>query len=624
MTEDCKIYFLSLHLPVNNQFLFHMITPNDWYTSRIAETAKELTNIKKRILHISLLRIVFFLAGITAVIALFHAGTGVLIGAVCCTFLPFLALIKLHNRFFARKEWLETQEQINRNELKGLEGDFSGFDEGKEFVNPEHPYSFDLDLFGRNSLFQAINRTCTHIGKQTLARWMQEHLTQKELIELRQQGVRDMSERNEFREEFRITGLVNHGKTSDVEEIRRWSESPSNLLHATWVKLTLWGVPLINIALLAGGLTGICSISWFGLMFMLFVIISFAVIKKATFVQQTYGEKLKTLNSYAKLIALARQQVWKSAEVQQLIEQLNIDGHSPAEALMQLSKELDRLDLRNNQLLYVILEGSIFFQLRQVVRIERWKERYGHHLMQWLETVGELDALCSLGTFAYNHPDYSYPSISDKPFQFIATAMGHPLMPAEQCVKNDALIPSRPFFLIITGANMAGKSTYLRTIGVNYLLACIGCPVCCKQLTLYPAQLITSLHTSDSLTDNESYFFAELKRLKRIIDLLNEGHELFIILDEILKGTNSADKQKGSLDLIRQFMHLQTNGIIATHDLLLGTLAEQFPDKIRNYYFEADIKENELSFSYKLREGVAQNMNACFLMKKMGIIIQDE
>lgn len=624
MTEDCKIYFLSLHLPVNNQFLFHMITPNDWYTSRIAETAKELTNIKKRILHISLLRIVFFLAGITAVIALFHAGTGVLIGAVCCTFLPFLALIKLHNRFFARKEWLETQEQINRNELKGLEGDFSGFDEGKEFANPEHPYSFDLDLFGRNSLFQAINRTCTHIGKQTLARWMQEHLTQKELIELRQQGVRDMSERNEFREEFRITGLVNHGKTSDVEEIRRWSESPSNLLHATWVKLTLWGVPLINIALLAGGLTGICSISWFGLMFMLFVIISFAVIKKATLVQQTYGEKLKTLNSYAKLIALARQQVWKSAEVQQLIERLNIDGHSPAEALMQLSKELDRLDLRNNQLLYVILEGSIFFQLRQVVRIERWKERYGHHLMQWLETVGELDALCSLGTFAYNHPDYSYPSISDKPFQFIATAMGHPLMPAEQCVKNDALIPSRPFFLIITGANMAGKSTYLRTIGVNYLLACIGCPVCCKQLTLYPAQLITSLRTSDSLTDNESYFFAELKRLKRIINLLNEGHELFIILDEILKGTNSADKQKGSLDLIRQFIHLQTNGIIATHDLLLGTLAEQFPDKIRNYCFEADIKENELSFSYKLREGVAQNMNACFLMKKMGIIIQDE
>ena len=161
------------------------------------------------------------------------------------------------------------------------------------------------------------------------------------------------------------------------------------------------------------------------------------------------------------------------------------------------------------------------------------------------------------------------------------------------------------------------------TIGVNYLLACIGVPVCCQSLIFYPAHLITSLRTSDSLSDNESYFFAELKRLKRIIDLLNEGKELFIILDEILKGTNSADKQKGSFDLIRQFMNLRANGIIATHDLLLGELTKQFPDEIHNYCFEADIKNNELSFSYKLREGIAQNMNACFLMKKMGITIQD-
>ena len=176
---------------------------------------------------------------------------------------------------------------------------------------------------------------------------------------------------------------------------------------------------------------------------------------------------------------------------------------------------------------------------------------------------------------------------------------------------------------LITGANMAGKSTYLRTIGVNYLLACIGAPVCCERLKLHPNQLITSLRTSDSLSDNESYFFAELKRLKRIIDLLNQGQQLFIILDEILKGTNSMDKQKGSFDLIRQFMQMKANGIIATHDLLLGSLIKQFPEEIRNYCFEADIKDNELTFSYKLREGVAQNMNACFLMKKMGIILQE-
>lgn len=264
------------------------------------------------------------------------------------------------------------------------------------------------------------------------------------------------------------------------------------------------------------------------------------------------------------------------------------------------------------------------FQLQEIVRIERWKVRYGQHISEWLETVGELDTLCSLGTFAYNHPQYTYPELTEKPFCFLATQMGHPLMPASQCVKNDATIPSRPFFLIITGANMAGKSTYLRTIGVNYLLACVGTPVCCEKLKLHPNQLITSLRTSDSLSDNESYFFAELKRLKRIIDLLNQGKQLFIILDEILKGTNSMDKQKGSFDLIRQFMQLKANGIIATHDLLLGSLIKQFPEEIRNYCFEADIKENELTFSYKLREGVAQNMNACFLMKKWKLFYKNK
>ena len=194
-------------------------------------------------------------------------------------------------------------------------------------------------------------------------------------------------------------------------------------------------------------------------------------------------------------------------------------------------------------------------------------------------------------------------------------------MNRDRCVRNDIDMVKRPFFIIVTGANMAGKSTYLRTVGINYLLACIGAPVCARQMEICPARLITSLRTSDSLNDNESYFFAELKRLKLIIDKLQAGEELFIILDEILKGTNSMDKQKGSFALIKQFMTLQANGIIATHDLLLGTLIDLFPDDIRNYRFDADITDNELTFSYRLRPGIAQNMNACFLMKKMGIAV---
>ena len=598
------------------------MNPENHYTERLSLTKGQLQQVKKQIFRISMLRLTLFIAGVAG-IYFFFSQTPLLIVCICLTFLPFFILVKVHNRLFIRKEWLETQARIIQEELQALSGDYSSFEDGKEYVNPEHPYSFDLDIFGRRSLFQSINRTCTFFGKNRLAKWLQNHLHEKTSIEKRQEMVREISEHTLFREQFRVAGLVHHSQSSDAEKIQAWSQSPAQYLHAGWVKAFIWGVPVINSLLLITSLAGWTSFSWLGLSFSIFLVLSFGIIKRATYIQETYGKQLKSLNGYARLIAQAKAENWKSAGMQELMERFNLNGQSPIQALQQLSKELDRLDLRNNQFLYVLLEGSIFFQLQEIVRIERWKARYGQHISKWLETVGELDALCSLGTFAYNHPQYTYPELTEKPFCFLATQMGHPLMPASQCVKNDATIPSRPFFLIITGANMAGKSTYLRTIGVNYLLACIGAPVCCERLKLYPNQLITSLRTSDSLSDNESYFFAELKRLKRIIDLLNQGQQLFIILDEILKGTNSMDKQKGSFDLIRQFMQLKANGIIATHDLLLGSLIKQFPEEIRNYCFEADIKENELTFSYKLREGVAQNMNACFLMKKMGIILQE-
>ena len=597
--------------------------PQEWYNTNLSDTNQNLNKVNKTILYISIIRILLFVGCISTVIALWSYSAQTIIIGVCCTLIPFLIMIKVHNSFFMRKQWLEVKADILKKELKGLDNDYSVFDDGKEFSDTEHLYSFDLDIFGRKSLFQAINRTCTHIGKKTLADWIKNHLRTKKDIENRQNCIKDLSTRNDFRLKFAITGLINRSENSDDNDIQKWARTESSLTKSTWARILIWLVPSVNIILLVCGLVNIISMSWFGLVFSVFVILSFSVIKRATALQEEYGKKLRTLSIYARLIKLTQSEEWNAEGIKDIVKRLEIDGKSPADALNALTKELDRLDLRNNQILYVILEGSMFFQLRQMIRIEAWKDRYGKYLSGWLEAVGEIDALCSLGTFAYNHPDYKFAEITDTPFCYDAEELGHPLMPEEQCVKNNALIPSRPYFLIITGANMAGKSTYLRTIGVNYLLACIGAPSCCKRMKIHPAQLITSLRTSDSLSDNESYFFAELKRLKRIIDMLNNGEELFIILDEILKGTNSTDKQKGSFSLIRQFMTLKANGIIATHDLLLGELVKYFPEQIRNYCFEADIKNNELYFSYKIREGIAQNMNACFLMKKMGIVIED-
>lgn len=587
------------------------------------ETQLKLSDIKKKIYRISSIRILLFLAGIAGVIYFYSSGWVAVCTVTAVTFIPFLALVKYHNRLFYKKDYLEKKIEINDNELSAINYDYSCFDSGMEYVSPAHLYSFDIDLFGKNSLYQYINRTSTQFGQKILAGWLIRHLTRKEEIESRQEAVRELAAELEFRQRFRILGLLYKGQVADGQEIETWTQSRNIYLGKPIFQIIRLVVPTINAILWILAILGFISFNWPGLAFVSFVIFSFAFQKNISQIQTIYGKKLKILTTYAELIKMIQERKMNSALLKEIQKKLGKGEQSAYAALERLSAELNILDQRNNVLLSTILDGLLFWQLRQVMRIEAWKKQYASELLAWLQTVGEIDALNSLATFAYNHPNYSFPTITDQPYTLKAKDMGHPLMNRNKCVKNDLDITKRPIFIIITGANMAGKSTYLRTIGVNYLLACIGAPVCCKNMDIYPAQLITSLRTSDSLTDNESYFFAELKRLKLIIDKLNSNEELFIILDEILKGTNSTDKQKGSFALIKQFIHLQTNGIIATHDLQLGKLVELFPENIRNYCFEADITNNELTFSYHLKEGVAQNMNACFLMKKMGIIVSN-
>ena len=592
-----------------------------YYQNKLNQAIHKNESIQKRILQISLLRIAIFILGFIAICYGYDQGGTIIGGIVLATLIPFLLLVKLHNRLYHQKDWHETSIRHYQAELASLKNDNSAFDGGKEWIDASHPFSLDLDVFGDSSLFQMLNRTSTPLGKETLSHWLRQPLDKKKEIEECQQAIQELNTYNDFRETFRITGCLNKDHETGMKELKDWIASPSVFLQKRSNQWICWAVPCVNILLFTLGMLNIISMSWFSLIFCSFAIASSKLIRKITRIQESYNKTLKMLSTYVRLIELTDKQSMETPLLLSLKAEFESHGKKASEVIGVLAKELDRLDLRNNLILYALLEGSMFWQLRQMLRIERWKEEHATHLLQWLEALGQLDALCALGTFAFNHPEYTYPIITDKPFVFRAKDMGHPLMPQEQCVTNDVDIPQRPYFLIITGANMAGKSTYLRTIGCNYILACIGAPVCCSSLEIYPAHLMTSLRTSDSLANNESYFFAELKRLQQILERLKNGEEMFIILDEILKGTNSLDKQKGSLALVKQLLKLKANGIIATHDLLLGELKQHFPDEISNHCFEADIQNDELTFSYKLREGVAQNMNACFLMQKMGLDI---
>lgn len=592
------------------------------YRQRAEQAEANQKQVQQQIYRISLLRVVLFAGGITAAICLRHEGWPVWGGALAVTLLPFLALVKYHNRLFHHKDYLEKEAEVNRQELAALDYDTSAFDDGSEYTDPAHLYAFDLDIYGSRSLFPYLNRTCTQPGKVRLAAWLGKHLEHKAEIEARQAAVRELSPLTDFRQQFRITGLLHKGKRADEDELRTWAASPSVFRQRPLLRCLPYIIGGINLLCLGLVISGLLPGTAWGVLWICFALSSFVFTGQVTRIQNVYGKKLQILGTYARLLRLMDCQPLQAALLQDIKEESGRASH----AILRLNQLMNELDQRNNYLMYTVLNGTFFWELWQMMRIERWKEQHAASLPGWLDAIGRMDALLSLATFAYNHPDYTYPTLTDATehsFIFRATALGHPLMHRDRCVRNDFRMEQRPEFFIITGANMAGKSTYLRTVGINFLLACIGAPVCATQMELTPVRLITSLRTSDSLTDNESYFFAELKRLKLLIDKLKAGERLFIILDEILKGTNSTDKQKGSLALIRQFMSLQANGIIATHDLALGTLAKFFPDHIRNYRFEADITGDTLTFSYRLRPGVAQNMNACFLMQRMGIAVTE-
>lgn len=583
------------------------------YEQTVQEEGVKLAAVKKQIFTIGTLRLAVFLAAAFAIYWVWNdlalAGLIVLAG-ICC----FLGLAKYHDRLFRRKQYLELKVTNAENELKALEYDFSAFDNGAEYISAEHSYANDLDLFGERSLFQSINRSTTALGKEHLAQTFINPLAEKDKIEERQQAIRELAKDQKFVDHFRALGQMNEKGNNSKLSFNNLSEKP--LSKSFWA-LTPFLYPILFVLMVVLVSIDVISSSFLIIYWMMMIPISLIPTKQINQRLDSLTKKQDIIESYTQLLQLIENQKFDSKYLKDIQDNVN-QPQSAYESIKKLNYVVHNAGISLTFVGLLFFNPFMSWNVIYALRIEKWIKQHTADFSRWSDAIGRLDSLLSLARFAYNHPNYTFPVVSDQ-FVYEAKSLGHPLINRNICVRNDIDILQRPFFMVVTGANMAGKSTYLRTVGVNLVLACIGSSVCASSMKFYPFQLVTNLRTSDSLNDNESYFFAELKRLKMIIDRLESGEELFIILDEILKGTNSEDKQKGSIALMKQLVEMKGNGIIATHDLELGHLEEEFPNAVRNFRFEADITDNELSFSYKMQPGVARNMNACFLMKKMGI-----
>jgi len=532
----------------------------------------------------------------------------------------FIVLVIFHERLIRKQKFNDSCIDATRHELEAMKGHYTSFDGGNEFSNPAHSYSTDLDIFGGNSIFQAINRTETFAGKARLSRWFLEPLVMADPIYSRQEAVKDLASRPDWRIRLRAHGMVADEGKQDLELLFEWLSS-APLFKSKLFGLAQIVIPVASLSMTALLIADVITMQ----MFLLYLVLPLAITgfhtKAINGRHVMLSKKVELLEKYAIRFRMIENEEFSSGFMSGLVNRLKSGTLPASKIIRKLGRITASLDTRLNLLAGFIMNIYLLWDIRQISRLESWQSANKENLPDWFDVLSETEAIASMGAFAYANPDYIFPEIISDKFAINAVETGHPLIPSAQRINNDIAVTHRGHFNIVTGANMAGKSTYLRTVGVNMVLALAGAPVCAKSFACYPAPVFTSLRTTDSLSTNQSYFYAELLRLKELIDRLSRGEELFILLDEILKGTNSVDKQAGSKALLTQLIGLGAAGFIATHDLELGSLSKIFPAEVTNYHFEAEIAGDELHFDYKLKPGIAQNMNATFLMKKMGITI---
>jgi hypothetical protein len=593
-----------------------MSAPISFYEEKIASYTAGLRMVRKRLALLATLRLICFLGLCVAGFYLIPSFPLSMTGLFFLLLATFIVLVNRYFRWNDQKVLLEKLLYVNTNEQGILQGQVNSFPDGKDHLD-SYSYLDDLDIFGPRSLFHLLNRTTTSLGKARLSTLLRTPLLHIPDILRQQQAIRAFNQQPDKCQLLTAKGLLAGEKEGNLHSLTGWLSSPSRIYGRKGLTVLRWLLVAYNLFSI-----GLYLATDLYAPLLAGVFASWAFIGSFTaYISRQHlliSKKQAILDQYASILAVFNTMDHHGAAALQELQTRTSTAHRAIRRLSQLASFFDQ---RLNVLVNIFLNSFLLYDLHCMAALEKWKESYKDRFHEWIDAVGDIESLSSLASFAFNNPTFIYPAPLQGPgLRLAATSLAHPLIPAAERIANDCHIGKDQRLILVTGSNMSGKTTFLRTTGVNLLLAQCGSPVCATAFSFTPMQILTSLRVSDSLQEHTSYFMAELKKLQRIIHSLRGGIPSLVLIDEILRGTNSEDKTYGSEQFIRKLLQYPCLSFFASHDLSLGSLEKEMPGLVSNYCFESIINGDELLFDYRLQQGIARNRNASFLMKKMDII----
>lgn len=602
------------------------MSPESTFQQRQNEFSQAEQAAQRRYNQLAFWRLVWFMGSVAVVglLTRLEQQPGAVV-ALLMGLTGYLFLLKKH-QFVRRERDLNHQLAfINQDEAARLNRQYLRPETGESFINPNHPYSGDLDVFGNHSLFRLLNRTHTHPGQQQLAGWLQSPAA-PDTIRLRQEAAAALKPQIDWRQQFEALAYAEQTISESPDALIQWATAGITPLPS-YLNIVRFLFPVITLSLFVAWLTGyVPGVTVLGALAIHGLVLSRTATRAKDVSEQTFAIAA-ALQAFRRLFVQAECLNSEATRLRAIRQVLTTNERSASQAIGQLARLTEGLNYRRNPYFALLVGLAALWDLHYLFALERWRQQHGPNLARWFEALGELEVLNSLAGFAYAHPAYTTPELVESQLTLDVTAAAHPLLLPTRSIANSLSMTGSGQTVLITGSNMSGKSTFLRTVGANVVLALAGTVVSAERFRVSPVRVFTSMRTQDSLEESTSSFYAELKRLQTLIGLSKQSKAIPVLyfLDEILKGTNSADRHRGAEALIRQLHRTTASGFVSTHDLELGQLAEAQSGNsvgfVRNYHFQSDLHDGELAFDYKLRAGICQSFNASQLMRAIGIEI---